>query len=242
MRMHNTGTFGKQAFRGLAMAAAMAAAPAAMAQSSPQITMDTATLSVPGEYVSPIIADAENIRSLNIMLMVTSLRCRTSGHDFRGEYDLFAAAHQQNLTEAHIHLTNNLVASHGEDGSHRALDRIGVAIANRYGDGHPTMGCSQLKEATLKLAMSQDRAELALMADQLLAEGSQNAPREGQMAAVPEAAVSASPRESANPQPHSAHQNSKQNGPALHPPQPVANEAATQEQPGAARVPNWLRG
>jgi hypothetical protein len=132
---------------------------------------------VAADYTSPISANAEAIRSLNIMLMVTSLRCRTSAFDFRSEYDMFARAHQANLAEAHDTLARGLVATHGEDGSHRALDRIGVRIANRYGDGHPTLGCSDLKEATLQLAMSQDGANLSRMADRLLDNGSaQGAP------------------------------------------------------------------
>lgn len=120
------------------------------------------------EYVSPVTANAANIQRLNIMLMVTSLRCRQTAHDFQSEYDLFATAHQQNLEEAHDALTADMVAEHGEDGTKRALDRIGVAIANHYGDGHPTLGCSDLKEVTLRLAMSQDRMRLSQMADDLL--------------------------------------------------------------------------
>ena len=91
---------------------------------------------------------------------------------------MFARAHQANLAEAHDALAAGLVATHGEDGSHRALDRIGVRIANRYGDGHPTLGCSDLKEVTLELAMSQDRANLSRMADRLLREEA-GAPPEG---------------------------------------------------------------
>ncbi len=133
-------------------------------------TLSAQTEMVATDYTSPIAANAEAIRSLNIMLMVTSLRCRTSAFDFRNEYDLFARAHQANLAEAHNTLARNMAATHGEDGSHRALDRIGVRIANRYGDGDPTLGCSDLKNVTLELAMSQDGANLSRMADRLLQE------------------------------------------------------------------------
>ncbi|MCK0128587.1 hypothetical protein [Erythrobacter sp. F6033] len=119
-------------------------------------------------YISPIAANAENIRSLNIMLMVTSLRCRTGAHDFRGEYDLFARTHQQNLADAHKHLSRNMVATYGSKGPKRTLDRIGVTIANRYGDGHPTLDCSDLKSATSELARTQDRARLSVIANTLL--------------------------------------------------------------------------
>lgn len=146
------------------IAAAMFLTPATL--SAQQVAVQE-VLATP-EYVSPIAANAANIQRLNIMLMVTSLRCRQSAHDFQSEYDLFSRAHQQNLAEAHDALAQNLVAEHGEDGTARALDRIGVAIANRYGDGHPTLDCSALKEVTLQLAMSQDRTRLAQMADDLL--------------------------------------------------------------------------
>ena len=146
------------------VAGALLTAPAGLAaQGVPMVAHSTAE-----EYVSPVTANAANIRRLNIMLMVTSLRCRQTAHDFQSEYDLFAQAHQQNLEEAHEALSREMAAEHGEAGINRALDRIGVAIANRYGDGHPTLGCSDLKEATLMLAMSQDRLRLSQMADDLL--------------------------------------------------------------------------
>lgn len=118
-----------------------------------------------------IAVNAENIRKLNIMLMVTSLRCRESAHDFRGEYDLFAQAHGDNLSAAHDHLKQQLVARHGELGSAKALDKMGVTMANSFGEGHPEYGCADLKRATLQLAMSHDTTHLANMADRLLGAG-----------------------------------------------------------------------
>ena len=162
---------------GIIAGAALIAAGSASAQS--QVGLDSRAQIAGAEYVSPMIAQqlssAQAIRSLNIMLMVTSLRCRTGAHDFRSEYDMFSRTHQRSIEEASDQLTNDLVAAYGEDGSHRELDRMGVSIANSYGDGHPTMGCSDLKEATLELAMSQDRSALTSMAGWLL-EGKTPAP------------------------------------------------------------------
>jgi len=203
-------TFVRQSAKAALITAALAASTVASAQSA-------STQSMTAEYAGPNITNAENIRGLNIMLMVTSLRCRVSGHDFRSEYGLFTAAHRQNLAAAHDRLTQDFAATYGEEGSARALDRIGVAIANQYGDGHPTMGCSQLKEATLELAMNQDRAQLASMAARLL---------EGKAASAAN-----EPRQSpANiPQP-------------IERPEPVAVDSADLERPGVDQVPNWLRG
>lgn len=114
------------------------------------------------------VSSAKNIRNLNIMLMVTSLRCRGSAHDFSGEYELFAQAHQANIAQAHRELMREMSATYGPAGSERALDRDGVSIANSFGEGHPTMGCSDLKQAAVELAMSQDRVRLATMAARLL--------------------------------------------------------------------------
>ena len=121
------------------------------------------------EFVSPITANAENVRNLNIMLMVNSLLCRQSEHDFTTEYDLFAVAHQHNLAEARNAMTRDLSAIYGGAASEDAYDRSGVAMANRFGEGHPEFGCGELKQVTLRLAMNQDRQSLSEMADQLLA-------------------------------------------------------------------------
>ncbi len=115
----------------------------------------------------PVANNAEEIRKLNIMLMVTSLRCRSGEHDFQPEYRQFTTAHQSSLSEARNHLQRQMTARYGKQ--KRQLDRIGVSVANTYGNGHPWMDCAGLKDATLKLTMSQDRQHLADMAGVLLA-------------------------------------------------------------------------
>lgn len=191
--------------------------------------LNAQTEMVASDYVSPISANAEAIRSLNIMLMVTSLRCRTSAFDFRSEYDMFARTHQANLAEAHDTLARNMAATHGEDGSHRALDRIGVRIANRYGEGHPTLGCSDLKDATLQLAMSQDRANLSRMADRLLSADAAVSPQARQAAAQPPTPTSRHARPD-----HDAHipyeLNTEPSG------------VAESQLPDAMQLPLWQRG
>jgi len=192
-------------------------------------TLSAQTEMVATDYTSPIAANAEAIRSLNIMLMVTSLRCRTSAFDFRNEYDLFARAHQANLAEAHDTLARNMAATHGEDGSHRALDRIGVRIANRYGDGHPTLGCSDLKNVTLELAMSQDGANLSRMADRLL---------QDEMQATSLARSTDTPQQSGS----ARHSDSKHS--AQIPYEMNADEVDTSPTPlpDAMQLPLWQRG
>ncbi|MBV7259771.1 hypothetical protein [Erythrobacter crassostreae] len=179
-------------------------------------------------YIGPIAANAENIRSLNIMLMVTSLRCRKSAHDFRGEYDMFSRKHQQNLAEPHTHLSRNLVVSYGEDGTARALDKTGVTIANRYGDGHPTLKCADLKRATFDLARSQDRMRLSNMADALL-EGwaYQDRPTTTALALV--AGETAKPALEYEAQ-------------LMNESNPTRTNGSVPEKVPASKVPIWLRG
>lgn len=113
--------------------------------------------------------DAENLRRLNIMLMVTSLRCRTTKDNFQPEFQRFEAAHMKELNAAASQLRQGLVARHGAAGATRALDRISTGMANQYGQGHPWLSCAELKVATRILTNIRGREALGEAADQLLA-------------------------------------------------------------------------
>jgi len=113
--------------------------------------------------------DAEKLRKLDIMLMVTGLRCRTTPDDFRADFAAFEAAHLSDLNAAAAELRQGLVASSGVTGATRALDRISTGMANQYGQGHPWLDCAQLKQATRVLVKVRGRATLVEAADELLA-------------------------------------------------------------------------
>ena len=117
----------------------------------------------------------EQVRKLDIMLMVTSLRCRMGQDDFQPHYRKFSATHIGALNSAARRLESGLVARHGKKGAKRALDRISVGMANQYGQGHPWLGCAQLKEITHDLSNTKDPAVLVQAADELLGP----APRSG---------------------------------------------------------------
>ncbi|MEO9463205.1 MAG: hypothetical protein ABJ242_10770 [Marinomonas sp.] len=127
-------------------------------------------------FAAPVAAQAEPaeqshaeiIRKLNIMLMVTSLRCRVGAHDFQAEYERFTANYMPELQRTGAHLRNRLEAQHGKRGGRLALDRIGVGIAKGYGGGHPWLNCEGLKSATAVLNLRHGAASLALAADELL--------------------------------------------------------------------------
>lgn len=110
----------------------------------------------------------EQIRNLDIMLMVTSLRCRMGSDDFQHHYRKFSANHLHTLNGAARRMEQGFVKRHGARGAKRALDKMSVGMANEYGQGHPWLGCSELKEITSDLSQSRDPAVLAQAADELL--------------------------------------------------------------------------
>ena len=115
------------------------------------------------------LTEAEQLRGLDVMLMVTSLRCRTTPDDFQEDFQRFEAGHLAILNEAASDLRSAVVVSGGPADASRAVDRLSTRMANRYGQGHPWLGCAQLKLATRILAGSEGRAALVEAADQLLA-------------------------------------------------------------------------
>jgi hypothetical protein len=114
---------------------------------------------------------AEKLRRLDIMLMVTSLRCRTTSDNFNAEYQNFTTSHLSELNQANAELRSDLAGQYGSAGSARALDRISTVMANNYGQGHPWLSCHELKSVTRDLAQAQGRSTLEEAADQLLGDG-----------------------------------------------------------------------
>ena len=119
---------------------------------------------------SESLGDAEKLRRLDIMLMVTSLRCRTTADTFSAEYGQFTTSHLGALNRASDQLRADLAHRHGAVGSARALDRISTVMANAYGQGHPWLSCRELKMVTRDLSMMRGHAPLVEAADQLLGE------------------------------------------------------------------------
>ncbi|MFM5908668.1 MAG: S-adenosyl-L-homocysteine hydrolase [Novosphingobium sp.] len=112
---------------------------------------------------------AEKLRRLDIMLMVTGLRCRNGAHNFQADFQAFEAAHLGTLNGAAAELRDGFVARYGEKGADRALDRISTMMANEYGAGHPWLECHELKMVASSLARMQGSEPLIEAADQLLA-------------------------------------------------------------------------
>ncbi|MCP5386749.1 MAG: S-adenosyl-L-homocysteine hydrolase [Novosphingobium sp.] len=113
-------------------------------------------------------SNAEKLRRLNIMLMVTGLRCRTTADNFQADYGRFTTAHVGELNVAASQLRAEYARRSGAAGADRALDRMSVSMANQYGQGHPWLNCAQLKMVARNLATAKGSAPLIAAADQLL--------------------------------------------------------------------------
>ncbi len=113
-------------------------------------------------------ARAEKVRKLDIMLMVTGLRCRKTADNFQADYGRFTSNHIAELNAASTELKTDLARRYGEAGAARALDKLSVSMANQYGQGHPWLDCAQLRTVTRNLAIARGAEPLVAAADQLL--------------------------------------------------------------------------
>lgn len=111
---------------------------------------------------------AEKLRRLDIMLMVTGLRCRNTADNFQPDYVRFTANHYTELNAAAAELRSEMAIRFGAAGANRALDKLSVQMANQYGQGHPWLDCYQLKQVTRSLAEMRGPLPLAEAADNLL--------------------------------------------------------------------------
>lgn len=145
-----------------------AAAPSAVQPSALDVTNPASAALSGAEAKSSGPSRAEKLRRLEIMLMVTALRCRKTDDDFQADYERFEIRHLLEMNGAASDLRKQFVKEHGVLGAIRALDQVSTSIANFYGDGHPWLGCHDLKTVT-QLLVDVDTADtLVETADQLL--------------------------------------------------------------------------
>jgi hypothetical protein len=151
----------KRPWLAVTIACGLGAATPALAQS--------AVPEMPHTVAAPPTArpsEAQKLRRMDIMLMVTGLRCRTTADDFMEDYGKFTSSHMSELNEANAQLRAEL--GDAADASGGPLDRMSVVMANEYGGGHPWLSCHQLRSITQGLATVQGRATLVEVAGQLL--------------------------------------------------------------------------
>lgn len=114
-------------------------------------------------------SDAEKLRRMDIMLMVTALRCRHGSANFQRDYEKFSTKHNVTMQGAAKTLQAGYNTKYGAKAARRHLDKISVTMANQYGQGHPWLECGELKQVTQDLAAERDSSRLLAAADQLLA-------------------------------------------------------------------------
>ena len=131
---------------------------------------------LPSSYAAGVdIAASEKLRRLDIMLMVTGLRCRTTVDDFQADFQAFEARHLPELNAAARTMVQSYSGRMGPVEASRALDRISVQIANQYGNGHPWLGCHELKGLTQSLAQ-EDGGDVPLQAANEISDGDGSPP------------------------------------------------------------------
>ncbi len=90
---------------------------------------------------TPQAVEAAQVRELETMLMVASLRCRLSGSNFIGDYNGFVRASRPTLSAANDKLREHFDGAGGLN----AYDRYVTGIANRYGGGVGGMNCKDFQ-------------------------------------------------------------------------------------------------
>ena len=125
---------------------------------------------VPPAVASEPHHEATQLRKLDIMLMVSSLRCRFGPDNFQPDYTRFSTNHYPTMQGAFKQMEAHYTQRMGVAGARKAIDKVSVGMANQYGQGHPWMGCSELKAMTRQLAATKDRAHLVAAAHDALAD------------------------------------------------------------------------
>ncbi len=131
------------------------------------VTATSSAIAAPACWSADLVRAAK-LRQLDVMLMVGSLRCRTTGQDYRVAYDRFLLRHRPTLGKANAAILGEMRARLGQIGALETLDQASVRMANRYGQ-QAGYACADLGEVTAALADSGGEA-LVQAADMLVGE------------------------------------------------------------------------
>ncbi|OYW44089.1 MAG: hypothetical protein B7Z33_13390 [Sphingomonadales bacterium 12-68-11] len=114
------------------------------------------------------VESATQLRRLDMMLMVTSLRCRFGSDNFQAGYEAFKRRHAATLRTAAEQALADMTRRMGRKSAIHAFDRLSTGMANSYGLGHPQLGCAELKQAAEHLLTIDGRPALVAAANSLL--------------------------------------------------------------------------
>ncbi|WP_022683192.1 hypothetical protein [Sphingobium bisphenolivorans] len=110
--------------------------------------------------------EAAQIRDFDMMLMVSALRCRSTGHDFLASYNRFVREKRSALTQVNDELREHFRVAVGPVGALGAYDDYVTGLANLYGAGADGLACRDLSSiADAANALPESRAAILELAD-----------------------------------------------------------------------------
>ena len=96
--------------------------------------------------------DAAKVANLNMMMMVTALRCRKGPDDFLADYNRFVKNNNPVIGSQNAAVRSHFARIGGAKSADAAMDKFIIAIANSYGGGHDRLGCGELKMVAQELS------------------------------------------------------------------------------------------
>lgn len=112
--------------------------------------------------------EAIKLRHLDVMLMVTALRCRNTQFNYLPEYNQFVTKNRPVLANANIEIRNHYYGIMSKKNALNEYDRLIVSMANSYGTGHHHYDCQQLSGFTKSLSsQSNNRQSLLAVSDKI---------------------------------------------------------------------------
>jgi hypothetical protein len=98
--------------------------------------------------------DAAKVANLNMMMMVSALRCRKGPDDFLADYNRFVKNNNPVIGSQNAAVRSHFARVSGNGNADAAMDKYIIGIANSYGGGHDRLGCSELKIVAQNLSRS----------------------------------------------------------------------------------------
>jgi hypothetical protein len=96
--------------------------------------------------------DAAKVANLNMMMMVSALRCRKGPDDFLADYNRFVKNNNPVIGSQNAAVRSHFVRIGGAKSADAAMDKFIIGIANSYGGGHDRLGCGELKIVAQELS------------------------------------------------------------------------------------------
>ncbi len=110
--------------------------------------------------------DAAKLANLNMMMMVSALRCRNGADNFLDKYNQFVRLYNPLLGSHNATIRSHFARTNGARAAEAASDRFVIGIANNYGAGHDSMDCGELRSLASTLSeRGHDAASLLALAD-----------------------------------------------------------------------------